>query len=210
MAALWKLRVRAGVLKERILNRLLPSRMDVFPCSWPLLPDVCPCDVHFCDYLEEHRVSSRSIFHFGSGGHHLVGLRNHDRALDNDVLAITASPSEHERYVKLVRRDPSLARHYRVLLADIYDLDPAPLPAFDIVTLFHLCEYTPRPPRIHRLDDAGIVGLLSSKLAPRGRIFFYSGSCARDEASRIVERRVADGSLAFEAEYKSLLVYRGR
>jgi hypothetical protein len=196
------------MIKERLLNKLMPSRMSIFPCNWPLLPDVCPCDLHFCSYLKERNVSKRSIFHFGSGGHHLVGLRNRQDALDNDVWAVTASAAEHGRYKREVSRDPPLGEHYRVLLADIYDLDDAALPEFDLVTLFHLCEYTPRTGPVRRLDDGGILDLFRSKLTPTGRLFFYDGSFARQAASGIIEQRVAEGLLSFEERYQSLLIYR--
>jgi hypothetical protein len=164
--------------------------------------------VHFCSYLEERNVSKKSIFHFGSGGHHLVGRRNRDAALENEVLAITASPREHARYVKKVTRDPSLGRHYRVLFADIYDLSAASLPEFDVVTLFHLFEYTPTDDQRRRLDDAGVLDLFRSKLTRHGRLLFYEGSIGRPRTRGIIERAVADGKISFEEQYKSLLIYR--
>ena len=136
---LWRAYVRSGELQQRLMRAFNPSRLSFVAHSWPLRPDVCPCDVDLCHYLDSRAVRGRSVFHFGTGGHHLVGLRNHANGWANEVLGLTLSPSEHERYVRLVVRDPSLARHYKVLFADIYSLAAAALPTFDVVTLFHLC-----------------------------------------------------------------------
>lgn len=182
--------------------------MKVVPYSWPLLPEVCPCDVHFCDYLRERNVAKKSIFHFGSGGHHLVGWRNRADALENEILAVTASPGEHAQYVRQVIRDPSLGTHYKVLFADIYDFGERFLPDFDVVTLFHLCEFSPVGGRRRRIDDAGVLDLFRAKLAPGGRVLFYERSDGRREAERIVGRAVAEGKMFFEERYKSLLIYR--
>jgi hypothetical protein len=208
MNRLWRAFIRAGELKERGLRAIMPSRMHFVHYSWPLKPDVCPCDVHFCDYLEERNLRKQSIFHFGTGRHHVIGLRNRDNGLENDIFAITASPGESERYVTEVIRTPSLGRHYKVLFADIYELSAACLPGFDIVTLFHLCEFSDSANRSARMNDAAVLRLLLSKLTPRGRIFFYSGSFAYRQAVPLIEQAVADGRISFEEEYRSLLVYR--
>jgi hypothetical protein len=208
MVPFWKIRMRLDVIKERILHKLMPSRMNIFPCSWPLVPDACPCDVHFCEYLKERGVAKRSLFHFGSGGHHLVGLRNRDDSLENEVWAITASVGEHAQYLRQLTRDRSLAGQYRLILADIYDLDGVFLPQFDVVTLFHLCEYTPTSGHPRRMDDAAVLDLFCSKLRPHGSLFFYEGSCGFPKTNRLIERRVAERRLSFEERYKSLVVYR--
>jgi SAM-dependent methyltransferase len=196
--------------REEVLRRLMPSRMKVFPYAFPLTPEWCPCDVHFCDYLGERGIRGQSIFHFGSGGHHLVGLRNSAAGTANDILAITASPGEIKRYVNLVVTTATLGRHYRVLFADIYDLSEAALPEFDIVTLFHLCEYSRRrgPERATRMDDADVLELFRSKLKAGGRLVFYAGSDGREETGGLIAQAVSEGRIAFEEQYKSLLVYR--
>jgi hypothetical protein len=197
--------VKARDTKERALRRLWPSRMRFVTYSWPLLPAICPCDLDLCDYLRERGVRGKAVFHFGSGGHHLVGLRNREDGLGNDVLAVTASPSEHAAYVRRVVRDPSLGAGYRVLFADIYDLGPAALPRFDVVTLFHLCEFSP-PGGGRRLDDRGLLDLFVAKLAPGGRLLFYERSEAWARARPLVEEAVASGRLRVEERYRTLLV----
>jgi SAM-dependent methyltransferase len=208
MTRLQRLFERAGNMKERALHRIIPSRMNVISYTWPLAPDICPCDVHFCDYLRDRNVRGKAIFHFGTGGHHLVGLRNRDDGLENEILGITASPGEHARYVRQLVWAPSLGRHYRVLFADIYDLAAASLPSFDLVTLFHLCEFTPPPEHGRRWDDAGVLELMLSKLTPGGRLLLYRGSYGFRRALPLVEREVAGGRLSLEEEFRSIVVYR--
>jgi hypothetical protein len=150
-------------------------------------------------------MREKSIFHFGTGGHHLVGRANRSVGLDNQILAITASPAEHAKYVAAVIRDPSLARNYKVLFGDIYDLSPLLLPTFDLVTLFHLCEFTQAG---KRLDDSALLDLFLSKLAPDGRVLFYSRSGGRARAAPIIANAVGAGRMSHVEEFKSLLVYK--
>jgi hypothetical protein len=208
MKRLWNAYVRAGNFKERALRAIMPSRMHFVHYSWPLRPNVCPCDLHFCDFLKERAIRRRSIFHFGTGGHHIVGLQNQDAGLENDVLAVTASPAEHAQYVTRIIRAPSLGKHYKVLFADIYNLSAAGLPTFDLVTLFHLCEFSEPGSTGRRMNDIELLDLLLSKVAPDGRLFFYSGSFARRQAAPLIEGAVADGRMSLVETYKSLLVYR--
>ncbi len=205
--AFW-LRARARALRERALRRLSPGRMRFVPYSWPLLPHECPCDVHLCDYLGARRIEGKAIFHFGTGGHHVVGTRNHEARWKNEILGITASPSEHSRYLARVVRNPDLATRYKVIFCDIYDLSAALLPMFDVVTLFHLCEFTPPEGRSRRLDDRGVLDLLLRRTTPGGRVLFYAGSWAAGPAMAIVGQEVAAGRLSFEERFETLLVYR--
>jgi hypothetical protein len=204
---MWNLLWQLDEAKERALRWLQPSRMTV-PYTWPLRPDNCPCDVHLCEYVEERGIRGRSIFHFGTGLHHLVGLRNSERGWQNEILAVTASPREHLRYVHRVVRDHSLGKHYKVLFADIYDLDDLLLPTFDLVTLFHLCEFTPTRTAATRLADGGVLALFVAKLATSGRILFYQGSDGFGRTEPLIRREVEVGRLSFEERYKSLVVYR--
>jgi len=205
---LWLQYARILDLKERALRRVLPGRMRIYPHNWPLALDVCACDVDFCDYLRDRGVRERSIFHFGTGGHHLVGLRNHADRNRNDILGITASPPEHARYRRLLARDASLGAHYKVLFADIYDLGPA-LPRFDYVSLFHLCEYSPRAGERCRVDDRGLLALMISRLAPGGRILFYAGSGGRRATAALIDEALAAGRLVHVEDFRSLRIFEG-
>jgi hypothetical protein len=207
MHRLWRVYVRAGALKERTLRAVMPSRMRFVHYSWPLR-SVCPCDVHFCDYLVERDVRAKSIFHFGTGGHHIVGRRNLEGGLRNDILGLTLSPREHAKYVTRVVRDPELSRHYKVLFADVYSLSAACLPLFDIVTLFHLCEFAQTSSAARRMDDAQVVRLFCSKLPRGGLLLLYTGSYGYGQAAQLVSQAVAAGWLSFDERYKSLAVFR--
>jgi len=208
MRRLWRAYVRAGDLKESALRSIMPSRLHFVHYSWPLRPTVCPCDVDFCDYLQQRDIRGKSIFHFGTGGHHVVGLTNRTAGLANDVLGLTVSPSEHAKYVARVIRDPALGKHYKVLFADIYSLSAACLPPLDIATLFHLCEFGDARNAGRRLDDAQVLRLFCSKLKPGGLLLLYPGSYGHRHAKVLVSQAVEAGALAFLEEYKSLAVFR--
>jgi hypothetical protein len=205
---LWRGYVRFGEIRQSLLRKLMPRRMQVVAHSWPLRPASCPCDVHFCEYLEQRQVRGKSIFHFGTGGHHVVGKRNHAQAWANDILGLTVSPREHAIYVRQVIRDPALGAHYKVLFSDIYSMSGALLPAFDLITLFHLCEFEDRASAGRRLDDAGLVQLFCERLTPGGRLFLYRGSFGYPRAAPLIGNAVAQGRLSLVEEYQSLLVYQ--
>jgi SAM-dependent methyltransferase len=176
--------------------------------SWILHPDSCPCDIHFVEYLKEFNIQGRSIFHFGTGEHHVVGLQNQMFDQPNEVLAITASAPEHQVYVRLVLENTGLSKYYKVFFADIYTLTSNTLPRFDVVTLFHLCEfYLPEnAPLVHQTDES-LLQLFLDQLNPGGKIFFYTGSQKWQLAQPIVQAFEAAGKIRQIGEYKSLVVY---
>ncbi|HET9474751.1 MAG TPA: hypothetical protein VFO82_12715 [Steroidobacteraceae bacterium] len=208
MNALWFKYVRAVEIGERLQQWLRPRRTRRVPYSWPLAPDVCPCDLDFCVYLRERAPGNQSIFHFGTGGHHVVGLQNAHAVHGNQILAITASPGEYRRYQRLLARDPALGLRYRVMLGDIYALAPQHLPEFDLVSLFHLCEFTPRSAAAHLLDDRGLLELMLARLARGGRLLFYTASNGWRRSAALLQERVAAGVLELEENFRSLQIYR--
>jgi hypothetical protein len=175
--------------------------------SWPLRPSVCPCDIHFCDYLKERNIRGKSIFHLGTGGHHLVGLQNQETGLANHILGVTVSPNELRSYVTRVIRDPVLGKYYKVMFADLYTLSASCLPSFDVATLFHLSEFTDTDVE-WRMGDAETLQLLLSKVVPSGLIFLYRGSYGYPRCEPLVNRAVADRQIAFVERYKSLDIFR--
>jgi hypothetical protein len=201
---MWGVYERAGEAKEALLRRIQPGRMHIVPRSWPLWARMCPCDLHFCDFLQERKVHSRSIFHLGTGGHHLVGLRNRVDDLGNVVVGVTLSPDELKRYMKLVVRDPILGQNYKVLFADVHDLHAASLPDFDLVTLFHLCESGSRAG--HLLSDEGVLRLFISKLKPGGLLALYRNSIGYSRLQPIIAAAMAAGALKHLEDYKSLQI----
>jgi hypothetical protein len=183
-------------------------QLNYWDDSWPLMAEICPCDVHFVEYLQANQVRDSVVFHFGTGEHHTLGVHNVEAGEANEILAITASPREYDEYVKLVIENPSAARTYKVIFGDIYTLTPRIIPDFDMVTLFHLCEYYDAERSAYaQHDDYSLLALFVSKLKPGGKIFFYSMSTHFDSARAIIEEFVERGELVLLDVYKTLLAY---
>ncbi len=183
------------------------AKLYVYRRSWPLT-DWCP-DVQFCDFIHDNDIRDQVIFHFGTGEHHIVGRRNINLQPPNHVLAVTASKGEYSAYIKHIIDNPRTGNYYKVLFLDIYTLSERILPRFDVVTLFHLCEfYEKQSYRYAPLDDRGLIDLFISRLQPNGQILFYRDSIAAEEMLSIVNAYVDAGKLVFAQAYKELLVYR--
>jgi hypothetical protein len=183
------------------------EQLYVYDQTWSLR-DNSP-DVDFCDFIHDHNIRDQVIFHFGTGGHHIVGRRNIDLQPPNHILAVTASEGEYNTYIKHIIDNPHTGNYYKALFLDIYTLSERILPRFDVVTLFHLCEcYENETSGYSTLDDRGLLDLFSSRLQPNGQIIFYRDSVARVKMRSIVNEYVEAGKLVFAEAYKSLLVYR--
>ena len=111
--------------------------LNIWDVYWGLRVEQCPCDVHFVEWLEEQGLTGKRIYHFGTGGHHYIGIRCAEPELDCTVLGITASPKEYEAFVKLAIDNPTITKTYSAYFGDIYTSNARLLPRFDIVTLFH-------------------------------------------------------------------------
>ena len=184
-----------------------PMKLNYWQYSWTLDRERCPCDFHFLEYLIARGASGKSIFHFGTGEHHLLGRGNAVAPKRSEILAITASKSEHAAYVEMIIHHPRIARNYKVLFADIYTLTAALLPTFDFVSLFHLCEYyDPVRSAYARHDDKSLLQLFLSKLNPEGRILFFRNSDGFAQTSSIIQGLLSSGRLVEEENYKSLLI----
>lgn len=175
---------------------------------WALDRDRCPCDLELIDYLKQSQTENKTIFHFGTGAHHTVGLENQKFAQPNEILGITASALEHRAYVQRVLNDSALAKHYKVLFADIYTLTETILPTFDLVTLFHLCEfYMPENAASTYQTDESLLQLFLNKLNPDGKLLFYTGSLDWNQARPIVQSFESAGKIKQIDQYKTLLIY---
>jgi hypothetical protein len=182
--------------------------MNYWRLSWPLNEAQCPCDVHFVSYLRESGIGGKSVFHFGTGQHHLVGVKNHELDHPNEVLGVTASRFEHETYVRLIISEPALARTYKVMFCDIYTLTPRSLPRLDVVTLFHLCEFYSAKNRAYTdATDASVLRMFLDLLNPGGEILVYRRSSAFDETRKLIDRLLDDGEIVKRADYESLSSY---
>src|SRR5690349_8316267 len=65
--------------------------MNYWTDKWDLHEDVCPCDVHFNDWVADQGLKNKVIYHFGTGTHHVVGVEQARNGSGNSVLSITAS-----------------------------------------------------------------------------------------------------------------------
>ena len=105
--------------------------LNYWKATWSLDEKQCPCDIHFCDYLEEKGIRNKTVFHFGTGNHHILGLRNARSGLNNAILGITASVEEYQDYIRLLIENPTLGFTYKAYFGDIYQLDGRLLPDLD-------------------------------------------------------------------------------
>lgn len=179
--------------------------------KWDLREDLCPCDVHFNDWVSKQRLKKKTIYHFGSGAHHVVGIKQAERK--NQTLSITASEEEHRAYMDLVTASPALARNYVCYFGDIYLTNPALLPEFDIVTLFHLCEFfypNTASKEYGGLTDRMVLDLFARRTRRGGHILFYTQSMSFDKARPIVARWERASGVKRLGEFKTLLVYQKR
>lgn len=187
------------------------ARLNYYEIGWYLDEAQCPCDIHFVRYLEDRKFSDRSIFHFGTGEHHIVGVKCHESGSNNAVLGITASPREHDFYEQLIIERPEVGRTYKVLFGDIYQLDARLLPKFDIAALFHVGEFrTEKNDAYGALTDEEMVRLMIGQLKGERLILFYSGSYAFDVAERITGKLVGEGLLQPAGSFESLRIFQAR
>jgi len=190
------------------------AKLAFWDDSWDLREKDCPCDVHFIEWLDENRITDATIYHFGTGGHHHVGVECAAPHRRNNVLGITAAPQEYQKYVELAIARPEVLRHYNAIFGDIYLLNGKLLPTFDVVTLFHLCEFRGGETESYGgLTDLQVTNLLTDKTRPGGHILFFTTSFAFDwEGPMSAKRVIAQWEKARPVErmgtYKSLLVYR--
>jgi hypothetical protein len=185
------------------------TRLNYWNATWSLDEAQCPCDMHFVEYLKEKQVREAAIFHFGSGNHHIVGLK---AAEDNNaVLSITASPQEYDDYVELLIQNPRLGHTYKAYFGDIYQLDPRLLPEFDYVTLFHVGEFrTPDNDSYGALTDLEMTLVLADRVKAGGEMLFYTGSFAYDKAEAVAAELVKLRPFEPATDYKSLKIHRKR
>ena len=184
-------------------------KMNVWDAKWDLDEAQCPCDVHFNQWIEANRITGKTIYHFGTGMHHIVGLTQAANGLDNLVFSITASIVEYEAYINLVNERPQLSKNYLAYFGDIYLTNARFLPELDITTLFHAGEYigaNTTSPEYAGLDDLGVARILLGRMRPGGHLLFYTGSFAFDKAEAIVATLTAEKKLERAGTFKSLLV----
>ena len=183
--------------------------LNYWNATWSLDEKQCPCDIHLCDYLEEKKIAGKTVFHFGTGNHHILGLRNARSGLNNAVLGITASPDEYQAYIKLLIDNPTLGATYKAYFGDIYQLDRRLLPDLDIASLFHVGEYrTEHNDKYGALTDTEMILLCADRLRPGGEVHFYTGSFAYDKTFEAAAAMLETGRFVEADKYKSLQIFR--
>ena len=187
------------------------QKMNYWPDKWDLHVDVCPCDLHFNQWTEATKITGKTIYHFGTGTHHVVGLRQAE--LGNLVFAITASKEEHDAYLALVTENASVARSYLAYFGDIYLSNPRLLPDFDVVTLFHLCEFAypnTASAEYGGMTDRGLLDLFTAKTRPGGHILLYRNSNGRGATQALLPAWEKEQPVERVEDFETLLVYRKR
>ena len=184
------------------------AKLDLWKDPWALDVNQCPCDVHFTQFLSAKGLRSQRIFHLGTGDHHHVGLNA--PAGDHAVLGITATEPEYVSYIRLAIENPHLGKYYKVLFSDIYQTNPRLLPAeFDIVTLFHLCEFwfESNAP-FAAMNDQGVLETLTSRIVPGGLAMFYTGSFAYETAAKLIPVWMKSHGFSEETPFETLRIFR--
>jgi hypothetical protein len=184
-------------------------QMNYWTDKWDLDEKVCPCDVHFNDWVAKQRLRNKTIYHFGTGTHHIVGIKQ--AARKNRVLAITASKEEYASYIELVTANAAVAHYYVAYFGDIYLSKRELLPNFDVVTMFHICEFffpNTASKEYGGLTDAKLLDLFTEKTNKGGHILFYTQSMGWDKTKPLIAKWEKKAPVKRVGEYKTLLVYR--
>jgi len=184
-------------------------KMNFWDAKWDLDEAQCPCDIHFNQWLAAEKITGKTIYHFGTGTHHIVGLTQVANGSGNAVFAITASPIEYDAYIKLALERPAILKSYLVYFGDAYLTNPKLIPPLDIATMFHAGEYigaNTTTPEYGGMDDLALTRLLVERMRPGGHLLFYTGSFAFDKASAIVATLTGENKMERAGTFKSLLV----
>ena len=103
-----------------------------------------------------------------------------------------------------------MEKTYKAFFGDIYQLEERLLPQFDVVSLFHLCEFrNERNDLYGALTDREVTDMLTHKTRSGGYILFYTKSFAFDTAeSTVIKQWEQESSVEKVGMYETLLVYR--
>src|SRR5919106_6684602 len=91
----------------------------------------------------------------------------------------------------LVSETPRVAQSYVVYFGDIYLTNARLLPDFDIVTMFHLCEFAQpntTSSEYGGLTDRALLDAMTAKKRSGGYILFYRDSHGRDATQAMLPR----------------------
>ena len=183
--------------------------LNVYRKFYELNYQECPCDVDFIDYLIHKNYKNKNIFHYGTGGHHFIGIKNFTQNLNNDILGITAQKDEYISYIDLIIKTPKININYKVLFTDIFNINQNTIPNFDIITLFHHGEYyDPIKNNYSKLNETSLLELMINKLNPNGIICFYKRSAGQHKSNSIINTFIENNILVKIEEFKSIIIYK--
>jgi hypothetical protein len=183
--------------------------LHFWDASWDLNPDLCPCDIHFMDWVAKAGLKGKVIYHFGTGSHHLVGLKNLEAGEPNHFVGVTASPGETEAFIKLAIEHPTLSRNYTMHFGDIYLFNGKLLPKFDVATMFHLCEFwSEKNTAYGGINDEEVLRRVCKQMNPGGLIVFYEGSDGWKKTAPLVDKLAAEGLFRKVDQHQRLPVYQ--
>ena len=181
--------------------------------KWDLHPDICPCDVQFNEWIGTRNIVNQTIYHFGTGNHHVVGFTQTQNGSGNRVFAITASPQEYATYIEEVSKNPAVAKNYLCYFGNVYRTNAHFVPELDVATLFHLSEfYYPEraTPEHGGVDDAQLLDLITDRTRVGGHILFFTRSKDFDLAEPIIAAWEKTRAVERLPDFKLLAVYRKR
>ena len=111
----------------------------------------------------------------------------------------------------LITENSAVAKNYLAYFGDIYLTNPQLLPEFDMVTMFHLCEFfvpNTASKEYGGLADSKLLDLFTAKTRKGGHILSCMRSIARDKASKVVSAWEKKAPAKRAGEFKTLLAYR--
>ena len=106
---------------------------------------------------------------------------------------------------------PPVARSYLAYFGDIYLSNPRLLPDFDVVTLFHLNEFShpnTASPEYGGTTDRGLLDMMTAKTRPGGHILFYTKSNGWQGSAAILPAWEREQPVERVDDFKTLRVYR--
>jgi hypothetical protein len=165
--------------------------------GWPWLPDKCPPDMYFIEYMQNlPKWPSLTILHQGPGLHHRVGIEC--CKLGHRVIGVTVS--REEVVSRVFRVDTP---NYQVFYANLNEVDTSMLPTLDIVTMFHFGEMAgefgmPEDSHIQRLLD---------KMPVNGLIMFYNRSAGRGNSEATLKSMTEKGRILYKETFQELEIY---
>lgn len=171
---------------------------------WAWQPDECPADHDFVKWVRRDVAPLRRILHFGTGGHHAVGL---SLSKQHFILGVTASVEEYQVWEKL-RIEGHAPPDYLCVFGDMHAFPWALAGRFDIITLFDLGEFDNRDVRPVRDDSKLVLTVAITQTAPGGHIVAYPGSPAWDRVEHLFLEMTREGVLADPIKLDSLLLFR--